>query len=46
MIVMNLYVAVVLECFSESSKENQAAISPNNFEEFVQKWSEYDPNAT
>ena len=46
MVIMNLYIAVVLEGFAESTKENEATITPDDFEKFHDRWAEYDPNAS
>eukprot|EP00357_Protocruzia_adherens_P002279 CAMPEP_0115018076 /NCGR_PEP_ID=MMETSP0216-20121206/28549_1 /TAXON_ID=223996 /ORGANISM="Protocruzia adherens, Strain Boccale" /LENGTH=525 /DNA_ID=CAMNT_0002389119 /DNA_START=329 /DNA_END=1906 /DNA_ORIENTATION=- len=46
MMIMNLFVAVVLEGFSESTKENEASITPQQYEEFVEMWSLYDEEGT
>ena len=39
---MNLFVAVVLQGFQESTKENEAAIVPMQYELFLEKWNQYD----
>ena len=45
---MNLYVAVVLEGFSDSSNANDDdnAIKPYQIEEFNERWADYDSNGT
>ena len=46
LIVLNLLLAVVVEGFAESKKENDAVINPAQIDEFLDKWSEYDPQGT
>ena len=45
---MNLYVAVVLEGFAESSNANDEknCLKPYQIEEFNERWADYDPNGT
>ena len=43
MMIMNLFVAVVLGGFSESMQEHDASVTPTDFDEFLEKWAEYDP---
>lgn len=45
-IVIYLFLAVVIGGYAESKKENEAVITPNQMEEFLDKWSEYDPQGT
>ncbi len=40
--MINLFLAVVIEGFMETLKQNQALISPAMADEIIQKWSEYD----
>ena len=42
--IMNLFVAVVLSGFSDAMSENDAPVTPTDFDEFLEKWAEYDPN--
>lgn len=46
LIVLNLLLAVVVEGFAESKKENDAVINPSQIDEFLDKWAEYDPKGT
>jgi hypothetical protein len=43
---MKLFVAVVIEGFSESMKEEERCVNIANSSEFQQKWAELDPQAT
>lgn len=43
---INLFLAVIVEGYIESLKENEAIITPNQMEEFIDKWAEYDPTGT
>lgn len=44
--VMNLFLAVVVEGYLESLKEQEAVINPCQMEELLDKWAEYDPEGT
>ena len=46
MMIMNLFVAVVLEGFSSSSKENLGVVTSDHYTKLTQTWSEFDPKAT
>ena len=46
MMILNLFVAVVIEGFSASTRENSGIVTSQDFQFFIQKWSVYDPNAT
>ena len=37
MMIMNLFVAVVLNGFSDSMSENGAPVTPTDFDEFLEK---------
>lgn len=43
LILINLFLAIVVGGYVESKKESEAVISPNQMEEFLDKWAEYDP---
>ncbi len=43
MMAMNLFLAVVVEGYFESLRENEAIINPQQMDSFLEKWSEYDP---
>lgn len=45
-ILLNLFIAVVLQAFSDSSKEERLGVTENDIEGFIDKWQLYDPNAT
>ena len=44
--ILNLLLAVVIEGFSESKKESDAVINPEQLDQFLEKWAEYDPKGT
>ncbi len=44
--MINLFLALVVEGYSDTLAENEAVISPSSLEEFIEKWSEYDPQGT
>ena len=46
MTMMNLFITVVVEGYSDSVKENEAIITPTQIDEFLMKWSDYDPHGT
>lgn len=46
MITMNLFIAVVLQGYDMSLRENEAELKPSDLNEFVEKWSEYDPTGS
>ena len=43
---MNLFIAVVIQGYNMPIRENHAELMPNHIEEFIEKWSLYDPKAT
>ena len=45
-VMINLFVATVLDNYTEASKLEDRAISPYHFELFGLAWSEFDPEAT
>ncbi|GFY38899.1 sodium channel protein 60E [Trichonephila inaurata madagascariensis] len=45
MVIINMYIAVILENLSQASKE-ETGISEDDIEMFYVCWSQYDPNAT
>lgn len=46
MMIMNLFVAVVIEGFSASTQENSGVVTSVHFADLIEKWAVYDPNAT
>jgi hypothetical protein len=46
MVMLNLFIAVILEGFGNSSDEEEASLSEEEFEKFKASWSKYDPKAT
>ena len=46
MMIMNLFVAVVIEGFSASTQENSGIVTSQDYLNLIEKWSVYDPNAT
>ena len=45
-LMVNLFVAVVLEGFSSTNKEHTGFIHSLHFEELLEKWTAYDEDAT
>ena len=46
MMMLNLFIAVVLEGFSSTNKEHTGAVTSEHFNELIELWVDYDPNAT
>jgi len=46
MMIMNLFVAVVIEGFSSQSKDNSGVITSDNFDQLIDAWSEFDKKRT
>lgn len=42
-IIMNLFVVIVIEGFSDSMYENESMLCQENMEEFISIWMNYDP---
>lgn len=46
MMIINLFMAIVIEGFFISEHEHESVINQKNIEEFLDKWSEYDPSGS
>ena len=46
LVVFNLFLAIVLDCYNEIIKESNAIISQNQIDTFLIKWAEFDHNGT
>eukprot|EP00064_Thunnus_orientalis_P012893 superscaffoldBa00002031_g12929 len=46
LIVVNMYIAVILENFSVATEESAEPLSEDDFEMFYEVWEEFDPDAT
>jgi hypothetical protein len=46
LIVINMYVAIILENFYEANKEDEVGIVEDDLEMFYIRWARYDPQAT
>lgn len=46
LITMNLFIAVVIQGYELSLREYEAELLPRHIDDLVEKWAEYDPNAT
>ena len=44
--MLNLFIAVVLEGFSSTNKEHTGLVTSENYAEFIDKWLTYDSEAT
>lgn len=41
-IVLNLFLALVIEGFLDTLRESEAIISPDSLENIIEKWTAYD----
>jgi len=41
--MMSLFLAMIIESYSDCILENTAIISPSQIDDFLLKWSDYDP---
>merc|ERR1719422_3028888 len=46
MIVINMYIAIILENFNQAHQEEEIGIVEEDLEMFYGKWSKFDPHAT
>lgn len=46
LIIINLYIAVILENFSQAHEQEEVGITEDDFEMFYMTWEQYDPHAT
>uniref|UniRef100_A0A8D0G1S3 Sodium channel protein n=1 Tax=Sphenodon punctatus TaxID=8508 RepID=A0A8D0G1S3_SPHPU len=46
LVVVNMYIAVILENFSVATEESAEPLSEDDFEMFYTVWEKYDPDAT
>ena len=46
LVVVNMYIAVILENFSQATEEVQQGLTPDDFDMYYEKWERYDPDAT
>ena len=46
LVVVNMYIAVILENFSQTTEDVQQGLMPDDFDMFYEKWERYDPKAT
>lgn len=46
LIIINMYIAVILENFNEAQQQEEIGVSDDDLETFVQVWEEFDPQAT
>lgn len=46
LVVINMYIAVILENFSQATEDVQQGLTPDDFDMYYEKWEKYDPNAT
>ena len=42
----SLFLAMVIESYSESITENSAVINPYQIDDYLLKWSDYDPQGS
>lgn len=46
LVVVNMYIAVILENFSQATEDVQQGLTPDDFDMYYEKWEKYDPEAT
>ncbi|XP_068681874.1 sodium channel protein 1 brain-like isoform X2 [Montipora foliosa] len=46
LIMINMYIAVILENFNEAQSQEEIGVSDDDLETFIQVWEEFDPTAT
>ncbi|XP_078475469.1 sodium channel protein type 1 subunit alpha-like isoform X1 [Lampetra fluviatilis] len=46
LIVVNMYIAIILENFSVATEESAEPLSEDDFETFYEVWEKFDPDAT
>ena len=46
MMMLNLFIAVVLEGFSSTNKEHTGVVTSQHYNEFIEKWTFYDEEAS
>lgn len=44
--MLNLFIAVVIEGFSSTNKEHTGTVTQKDYQDFINKWLEFDPDAT
>ncbi|XP_064621653.1 sodium channel protein type 4 subunit alpha B-like isoform X2 [Lineus longissimus] len=46
LVVINMYIAVILENFSQATEDVQEGLTQDDFDCFYEKWEKYDPEAS
>lgn len=46
LIIVNMYIAVILENFNEAQSQDEIGLTDDDFETFIQVWENYDSTAT
>lgn len=46
MVLINMYIAVILENYEQAHEQEEIGITEDDFEHFYQVWEKYDPYAT
>lgn len=46
LIIINMYIAVILENFNQAQSQDEVGIAEDDLESFYQTWEDYDPRAT
>ena len=46
LVVVNMYIAVILENFTQATEDEQQGLTPDDFDMYYEKWEKYDPKAT
>ncbi|KAK3093193.1 hypothetical protein FSP39_012483 [Pinctada imbricata] len=46
LVVVNMYIAVILENFSQATEDVQQGLTTEDFDVYYEKWEKFDPDAT
>ncbi|XP_074640062.1 sodium channel protein para-like [Tubulanus polymorphus] len=46
LVVINMYIAVILENFTQATEDVQQGLTQDDFDTYYEKWEKYDPEAT
>ena len=44
--MMNLFIAVIIEGFSSTNKEHTGTVNSKDFNQLIETWTKFDTNAT
>ena len=46
LVIINMYIAVILENFSQATEDVQQGLTQDDFDTYYEKWEKYDPEAS